>query len=149
MKLWGHRVNNQKRSAKTGLYKIPVPILKSLLFLTSLLYGTASGCKMNSFGIEYSQRLAREFSWLAATAVGYSFHAAGHALVVGQDETQWNIKLQIYLNLSAEVLAGSVIALGWQAALCRGKKDWNKALGWMQIWWSLNMTSVGIVKSLM
>lgn len=34
------------------------------------------------------ERLAQMFSWLAATAVGYSFQAAGHALVLGQDESQ-------------------------------------------------------------
>lgn len=87
--------------------------------LINLHYGTASGSKMDSFGIECSQRLAQEFSWLAAIAVGYSFHAAGPALVLGQDETQWKIKLQICRN-SAEVLASSDIAPGWQKSTLQG-----------------------------
>lgn len=101
--------------------------IDSILSLISLHHGTASGCKMDSFGIEYSQRLAQEFSWHAATAVGYSFHAAGHALVLGQDETQWNIKLRICLNCCAEVLARTRVAPGWQTALCGGVKRLNQS----------------------
>lgn len=58
-----------------------MPISVSVLALISLHYGTVSGCEMNYFWIEYSQRYA-------TAAVGYSFHAAGLELVLGQDETQ-------------------------------------------------------------
>lgn len=94
MKLWGHGINNRKRSAKTGLAWWYSSAHLSILALSNLHHGTVCGCEMDSFWIQYSQGLAPGVYLTCYNCCCVFIPCCWPVLVLGQGETRWNIYLE-------------------------------------------------------